>query len=149
MALVLSPDGLAALVWRRVAVLCAILSTLIVSYAAAFSPVNTAGITLIYILDAVHLLDMVVRARLVALKRKGLIVEKRSEIFRRYLRHDALLDVVALLPIELIPMAVDLAKGVDDDSVLQLMAYYRLNRLVKVFKVIMAISAFMTNCLSV
>jgi hypothetical protein len=56
-------------------------------------------------------------------------------IFKEYLKRDALVDVIGLLPIELIPMAVKLSEGAGSDEVLQLVGYYRLNRLVKLWKV--------------
>ena len=142
MAFILSPNELPAILWRRVAIFCALVSASLVAYTAAFSPISVVDISLSYVMDVVHLVDMILRARFIALKRKGLLVEKRSVIFKEYLKRDAVVDVVGLFPMELIPMAVKLGGGARGDEVLQLVGYYRLNRLVKLWKVITVLGEF-------
>ncbi len=137
---IVKPNDLIAVVWRRTSVVCAILSVVVVAYAATFAPTSAACLTLIYIMDAFYLLDIIFRARHAALKRRGIIVESRREIFRSYLRRDALLDMVALVPIELLSMAVDLANGTHGDVVLMKMGFCRLNRLVKVIRAFLVMS---------
>jgi hypothetical protein len=94
MAFILSPIQLPAILWRRVAIFCALVSAFLVAYTAAFSPSNVVDVSLGYVMDVVHLVDMILRARFIAFKRKGLIIEKRNMIFKEYLKRDALVDVI-------------------------------------------------------
>eukprot|EP00118_Oscarella_pearsei_P012897 m.98493 g.98493 ORF g.98493 m.98493 type:complete len:2159 (+) comp36987_c0_seq18:234-6710(+) len=130
----IDPDSRFAIIWRRINALTAAITVFAVSISAAFLPTQPVVLAVIYILDAIHLADMGFRARGIALKRKGVAVHDKNRVFIHYLKHDAVIDIVAVLPIELIPMGSKLAAGEGIDVALQWMAYFRFARIVRAYR---------------
>lgn len=139
----ISPDSRVATIWRRLNAVTASMSLYLVSTCMAFLPAHPAVLAAIYSLDVLYAVDIYWRWRVVAVKRKGDLVRDR----RSLLTH--CFDLAAILPVELIPLGAQLARGDALDIALQTAAYYRVGRILRVYRTYSSLSKqFLTDFLT-
>ena len=117
-------------VWQACVAASAFVGTLVATFQAAFSTDYAIFWVLVYIFDIVYFSDMVLSFYRAYYNHNGILVTDRRKIIKRYLRRRFAYDLMCVLPLDV------LAPGIHGESVAQALAFFRLNRIIKIYKTI-------------
>eukprot|EP00058_Branchiostoma_floridae_P022784 XP_002608274.1 hypothetical protein BRAFLDRAFT_87952 [Branchiostoma floridae] len=118
----------ASRVWEAIVAITCVATACINTFKVAFDSRHTELWILLYIFDALYLTDIVLQFFYVYLD-YGVPVTDLKLIRRRYLRRTFAVDLLSLLPIELIAFAVP------GQSFWKTMAMFQLNRLLRTYRI--------------
>lgn len=99
------PNSITYQVWEGFVAVSCFLCSLAVSFQAAFKADLESLTAITYACDCVYLIHIAVKF-FVAFIREGDLITSRKEIQRKYARKEFILDIVSVLPLELIFVAV-------------------------------------------
>ena len=129
-AFLIRPRSTAYRVWETVNTLAVFLSCLVVPYQASFNSEPSILWVLVYIMDAIFLIDVVLQFYL-AYYSEGSLITDPKQIRRRYLKGLFIVDVITLLPLEVFTFAAKSSLKWH-----QAMSLLRLNRLLRIHRLL-------------
>lgn len=105
---------------------------LISTFQATFTSEYISLWIIVYLVDLISLMDMVLHFYLAFYNRNGIMVLDRRKIMKRYLKTWFILDMVALLPLDVLVLIPSFRGHL---PMAQALAIFRLNRLVSIHKI--------------
>ena len=129
--------------WENGSSICIFLVCLIVPFQASFNSQSSALWVLTYIFDVLYLVDVSLRF-FVGYFSKGTLITDRSLIRRRYLRGMFIPDILTLIPLDLLAFGVGTHLRWH-----QTLSLLRLNRILRVFRLLSLFGRLHTFCLLV
>ena len=127
--------------WEILSSICIFLTCLIVPFQASFNSKSPPLWAFAYIFDALYLVDMSLRF-FVGYFSKGTLITDRSLIRRRYLRGMFIPDILTLIPLDLLAFGVGTHLRWH-----QTLTLLRLNRLLRVLRLLSVFGRLHTFCL--
>ena len=129
--------------WEIASSICIFLTCLIVPFQASYDSQSSALWVFAYIFDVLYLVEVSLRF-FVGYFSKGTLITDRSLVRRHYLRGMFILDILTLTPLDL--LAFEVGTHLRWHQTLSLL---RLNRILRVFRLLSFFGRFLTFCLLV
>lgn len=129
-AFFIKPRSTAYRVWEILNIISVFLTCILVPFQASFNSQPISLWVLVYIMDAIFLVDVFFQFFL-AFYRKGTLITDTKEIRKRYLKGLFIVDVLTLLPLEIFVIATNQTLKWH-----QAMSLLRLNRLLRVYRLL-------------
>ena len=129
-AFFIKPRSTAYRVWEILNTISVFLTCLLVPFQASFDSKPVSLWVLVYISDAIFLVDVFFQFSL-AFYRKGTLITDTQQIRKRYLKGLFIVDVLTLLPLEVFFFAANQTLKWH-----QAMSLLRLNRLLRVYRLL-------------
>lgn len=126
---VISRNAYAYSKWQEVLVLAVIISLFLGVFMVTLDSTKIGVWILVYLCDALFIVDMVLMFFTTYKGKGGIQVYKRNKIIRKYLRNQFSVDLLSVLPIEVFAFLLD------KDTLWMNIALFRLNRLLRVYKI--------------
>lgn len=130
-ACIVDPENKLYRVWEWIVVLVIEVVGILVSFMAAFNSTYIGLWAVVYLCDIVNILDVIGRFFSPYTNELGAPIRNRKQIRKRYLRREFVLDILAVFPFEILAPMIH----IEGYSVTRLLSLFRLNRLMRIWRV--------------